>query len=203
MPPPVATGLLAGAAIALLTALVEHSRIGVGDYALYGNGALVVPAILAPWALYWGWTWALARGGRALELALFVLGLHFGVGMWALIDTLFYAQEPGLSVVDALPGVLLLGTILVVPAALLAGATYWLFASGRLTLGAVTLFAAAFVAAVLVVFYWIGLGIFAGITVDAARRDPSRHRAIGIALLILLVVVANLPYLPALFSGQG
>ena len=200
MPLAVALGFAAGAAIALVSALLEHSRVEFGSYALYGNGALIVPAVLVPWAIYWGWVAILARGGHALEFALFVVGLHFGVGVLAIVDTIFFPQQPGLTILDALPGFLLLGTITVIPTALLAGLTYWLFATGRLVLNAVTLFAAAFVAAILVAVYWIGLGILTGVTVDAARRDPSRSVAIGLALLVLLVVVANVPYFPTLFG---
>ena len=196
----VVTGYLAGTLISVAAVLLEHSTIGFGEYVLYGNGALVVPAIVVPWALYWGWTWLLGRGGEALEMALFVAGLYFGIGMIAVLDTVLFPQQPGLGIVDALPGFLLTGTIYVIPTSLLAAAAYWLFASGRLVLGAATLFVAAFVAALLVIVYWIGLGILAGLTVDVARREPRRRVAVGVALFVLLVFVANLPYVPALFG---
>jgi hypothetical protein len=62
----VIAGLVAGAIVSALTVLLEHSRIAFGTYALYGNGAFIVPSLLAPYALYPGWTWVLRRGGRAL-----------------------------------------------------------------------------------------------------------------------------------------
>lgn len=192
-------GLAAGTLIAVLAVLAEHSDIALGAYALSGNGALIVPAILAPWALYWGWTGVLARGGRALEMAVFTAGLHFGVGIAIVLDALFYPQRSGLTILDALPGLLLTGTIFVIPGALLAGLTYWLFTT-RLTVTSWTLFAAGFIAAVLVIVYWIGLGILAGICVAAARHDPSRRVRIGLALLVLLLVIGNLPYFPGLFA---
>ena len=196
----IAAGYLAGLLVSVAAVLLEHSRVGFGDYVLYGNGALIVPAVLVPWALYWGWTWVLGRGGEALEIAAFTAGLYFGVGMIVVLDTLFYPQQLGLGLADAVPGFLLTGTIYVVPVSLLAALAYWLFASGRVALGAATLFGAAFIAALLVIVYWIGLGILAGLTVDVARREPSRRVAVGIALLVLLVFVANLPYFPALFG---
>src|SRR5919201_157717 len=99
----VAFGFAAGALIAIVTALVEHSRVGFDSYALYGNGAIILPALLAPWAAYWGWTWILTRGGAALEMALFVVGLHFGVGLWAVVDAVFFPQRANVTIVDALP----------------------------------------------------------------------------------------------------
>lgn len=192
-------GLAAGTLIAVLAVLAEHSNIAVGAYALSGNGALIVPAILAPWAVYWGWTGVLARGGRALEMAVFVAGLHFGVGVAIVLDAFFYPSDQELKLLEALPGLLLTGTIFVIPGALLAGLAYWLFTT-RLTVTGWTLFAAGFIAAVLVIAYWIGLGILAGICVAAARRDPPRRARIGFALLVLLVVIGNLPYFPGLFA---
>ena len=76
----VLTGYVAGLTVAALAVGAEHSRIAFGSYALYGNGALIVPAILCPFALYPGWAWILGRAGdRRLEAALYTLGLYFGV----------------------------------------------------------------------------------------------------------------------------
>ncbi len=120
MPLTLAAGLLAGGIIAALTVFLEHSRIAFGAYALYGNGSLIVPSLVAPFALYPGWTWALRRGGRALELSINVAGLHFGVGLISAFDVIFFPQDPDLTLLDALPGFLLSGAIFVLPAALLA-----------------------------------------------------------------------------------
>src|ERR671936_2990428 len=98
----VAFGFAAGAIIAIVTVLAEHSRIGFGSYALYGNGAIILPALLAPWAVYWGWTWILARGGAGLEMALFIVGLNFGVRLWAIVDAAFFPQQANVNIVDAL-----------------------------------------------------------------------------------------------------
>ena len=193
-------GFAAGAVIAITTVVLEHSRVAFGNYALYGNGALIVPALFAPWAVYWGWAWVLARGGAALEMALFVVGVAFGVGAWSVLEVVFFPQQPGLTVLDALPGLVFNGAFFVIPAALLAGLAFWLFSS-RMPLNSLTVFAAGFAAAFLSALYGVGLGILTGLCVAAARKDPSRSVAIGIALLVLLIVLGNLPLLPALFPA--
>ena len=194
-------GLLAGFVIAILTVAAEHSRIAVGAYALSGNGALIVPAVLAPFALYPGWTWLLsAAGDRRLEAALYTLGLHFGVGMVAVLDALVFPSSSDVTLASALPGLLLSGSLFVVPAALIAAATLWLIRSGRL---AVTPLAAAFaivIAALTALLFGAGLGILSGGAVALALEHPTRRAQIGIALLVLLVVVGNAPYLPALLA---
>ena len=81
IPLAIVAGYIAGLIVALLTVTAEHSRIALGSYALYGNGSIIVLVILAPFALYPGWAWLLAReGDRRLEAALYTVGLHFGVG---------------------------------------------------------------------------------------------------------------------------
>lgn len=60
----VIAGYVVGSIVAVVTIAAENSRIAFGSYALYGNGALIVPAILAPLGLYPGWTWLLAREAR-------------------------------------------------------------------------------------------------------------------------------------------
>src|SRR5258706_3493163 len=120
-------GYLAGLAIAILAFGAENSRIAFGSYALYGNGALIVPAILAPFALYPGWVWLLAReGDRRLEAAVYAVGLHLGVGMWGVLEVLLFPQSTDVTVLSALPGFLLSGALFVLPAALLAAGTLWL-----------------------------------------------------------------------------
>src|SRR2546430_435985 len=121
-------GFIAGTLIAVLTVLAEHYGPTFGRYALLGNGALILPALLAPFAIFLGWTWARSRGGRALELALFVVGLHFGVGVISILDALLYPSSAEITVADALPGFLFSGALFVLPAALLALGAYWIVA---------------------------------------------------------------------------
>ena len=95
--------------------LIEHSQIAFNSYALFGNGALIVPALLAPFAIYPGWVWALRRGQRALELGLFVAGLHFGVGMISILEVVIFPADTTYGLTDALPGFLFSGSVFVLP----------------------------------------------------------------------------------------
>ena len=191
-------GLAAGIVVAILTVLAEHSTLAINSYTLSGNGALIVPAILAPFSLYPGWTWIRARGGRALEMAIFVLGLHFGVGATSFLEVLFYPSRADLTIADALPGFLLNGAIFVLPAALLAGLAYWVGMRANGTSLAVAIIVAVLLSAFLAIFWGIGLGILAGGAVAIAQRAPFQRAAIGVALLVVMIVVGNLPLFGAL-----
>jgi hypothetical protein len=191
-------GLAAGVVIAALTVLVEHSRIAFNSYALYGNGALIVPGILCAFLLYPGWTWIRSRGGQALEMALFVVGLHFGVGLTSVLEVLFFPSAADLTLVDAVPGLFLTGAIFVLPASLLAGLAHWV---GMRVHGMSLVIASSvgiLLASFLAIFWGIGLGILAGGAVALAQRAPLRRVAIGIALLVLVIVIGNLPLIGAL-----
>jgi len=199
----IVAGLAAGILISILTVLAEHSRVGINSYALYGNGALIVPAILAPFTLYPGWAWIRSRGGRALEMALFVVGLHFGVGVTSLLEVLFYPSGPDITVADALPGFLLNGAIFVLPASLLAALAYWLVLRLRGSVLAAAVVCGLVIASVLAVFYGVGLGLLAGGAVALAERQTMQRVTLGIALLIAMIVVANLPLIGALTTPLG
>lgn len=60
-------GIGAGIAIGIAMRLVETSRIAFGPYALYGNGALVVPALLGPLGLFVGWALLHAHTAGAVK----------------------------------------------------------------------------------------------------------------------------------------
>jgi hypothetical protein len=74
-------GGAAGFAILLLTQILSETRIEFGPWALNGNGALAVPLLGFPLAIYAGWT-ALAdrHAGRelAIQIAAFSVGLTLG-----------------------------------------------------------------------------------------------------------------------------
>lgn len=196
-------GYLAGLAIAILGVAAENSRIAFGSYALYGNGALIVPAILAPFALYPGWIWLLAReGDRRLEAALYVLGLHFGVGTWAVLEVALNPQSGNVSILSAAPGFLLSGALFVLPAALLAAATLWLVRSRHVAITPLTAAFGFLIAALTGLLFGVGLGILSGGAVALGLDKPERRIAIGIALLVLLLVAANAPIIAAIVTGS-
>ena len=193
-------GFGAGALIAVVTVLTEHYGPTFGRYALFGNGALIVPALLAPFALFLGWSWAVRHGGRALELAMFVVGLHFGVGVISVLDAALFPSSPDISIADALPGFLFSGAIFVLPAALLAGASY---AIARRVSGPafaiVALLALSF-GALLGGLFGAGLGLLVGIAVAMVEREPARAPLIGAVLFVAILLVGNLTYLTLLLA---
>jgi len=195
------TGYLAGLVIAILAFAAENSRIAFGSYALYGNGALIVPAILAPFALYPGWVWLLAReGDRRLEAALYVVGLHFGVGTWAVLEVALNPQS-NVSLLSAAPGFLLSGALFVLPAALLAAATLWLVRSRHVAITPLTAAFGFLIAALTGLLFGVGLGILSGGAVALGLDKPERRIAIGIALLVLLIVAGNSPIIAAIVTS--
>lgn len=197
-------GYIAGLGISILAVAAENSRIAFGSYALYGNGALIVPAILAPFALYPGWVWLLAReGDRRLEAAVYTLGLHFGVGMWGVLEVALFPQSGDVTILSAVPGFLLSGALFVLPAALLGAATLWLVRSRHV---AITPFTGAFgfvIASLTGLLFGVGLGILSGGAVALALDRPDRRIAIGITLLVLLIIAANAPIITAIVAGGG
>ena len=200
MPVIALVGFGAGAAIAVLTVLAEHYGPTVGRYALLGNGALIVPALLAPYAIFLGWTWALRRGGRGLELAVFVVGLHFGIGVISVLDALLYPSSPDVTIADAGPGFLFSGALFVLPAALLAGAAYAVAQRLAGMAFAIVSFIALVFGAILGGLFGAGLGLLAGIAVAMAEREPSRTAMIGAILFVAIVLVGNLTYLSLLLA---
>ena len=74
-------GGAAGFAILLLTQILSETRITFGPWALNGNGALAVPLLGFPLAIYAGWAAAADRhAGRdlAIQLVAFSVGLILG-----------------------------------------------------------------------------------------------------------------------------
>lgn len=188
-----ATGIGAGIAIGIAMRLVETSRIAFGPYALYGNGALVVPALLGPLGLFVGWALLLRsrKQAPAGAMALFGLAMAASVGLgYGLLAFGLSALASPLSLIG--PG------IFIVPTVLLASITVALFASGRVRPSPVVL-SLAMVGGILIgaipPFSYLGgigtSGIAAGAAVIAgARATPAALVALGAALLLLVLVQA-------------
>lgn len=109
-----AAGLGGGVLVGALTRIVETSRIAFGPYALYGNGALAVPVILAPLVIFAGWLW-LTRRTRWLsaETIVYAAGIVLGSGM---------GYGAAMSSIESAAGATLGIGLFIVPAALFTAA---------------------------------------------------------------------------------
>ena len=184
-----AAGLGAGVLIGAVTRVIETSRLEVGPYALYGNGALAVPVILAPLLLFAGWSWLVRRTGWGSgAIAVYALGIVLGSGMG-------YGAAAG-SIGAAGPATLGIG-LFVVPTALLAAITVTLLRRQAPTstpaLVAAYLFG-GLIGAIPPFAFIGGLGIN-GISAGAAivageRASLAASLALGGALALLVLVQA-------------
>jgi hypothetical protein len=160
-------GGAAGFAILVITQILSETQIAFGTWALSGNGALAMPFVGFPLAVYAGWTWLADRHteGRdlALHLGAYSIGLVFGA--WVL------------GLLFALPVVLVSGAI--VSTWLRGGAAR----SERLLW---IMFGATVLLSVLPVLGLFGVALLPGSLILLAR---SRGRAGRIALGALLVVI--------------
>ena len=190
--------LLAGAGIGVITRAIESSRIAFGPYALYGNGALAVPATLAPVAFYALWV-SLVRAQRVpvAGMTASILGLDLGAG----IAYNLLAQRP----FDVASIVLGWG-IFIVPTGLVAAITLWLLVRSRVGSSRVALavvFVAGFVLASLPPLSFVGgfgaIGISVAAAVVAARdaRTPLSVAAVGAA--VFAAALAQVFAIPLIF----
>lgn len=176
-------GLGAGLVIALVMRAVETSRLALGPYAFYGNGALIVPAIGAGVAIYALWTPLLRGGAGASALLVSVIGLELGIGAYSVLS----GGGVGL-------GLLLAGIIFVAPAAI----TAYLVTrtTGPMTTGALQVTALAGVVLTglgsVLGLGSLGIGIVAGAFAVAGLRARGRATImwLGIALFVTLLVAS-------------
>jgi hypothetical protein len=138
-------GLIAGLLASAVAYLVEHSRLAIGPYAFYGNGALIVPAVGGALALYAAWLVAPGRSGRGAAVVPGTIGVILGVGAISL--------EGGIG-----PGLLFTGLLFVLPTALVGYAVWWALGTARLRPTTKTLWALAIAG-----FVVAGLGSLLGI----------------------------------------
>src|SRR5439155_3240785 len=110
-------GLIWGILIAAATVALEH--YGPSSEPLHislsGNGAIAVPVMLVPLAIFWGWSWiANAYSGRSIvPSAAYTLALFLGVSLIGPADAFFFPQNAGQLKVDDFVGGLLQGTLFV------------------------------------------------------------------------------------------
>jgi hypothetical protein len=191
-------GIAAGAAIGALSRAVESSRIALGPYALYGNGALAIPGILGPVATFAGWI-VLMRLMRAaaIPMTAYLVGLDLGGGLG-------YAVLAGQGV---FPPMIVMGFgIFLIPTAAIAALTIWVLRRTGLASSATALAVAFVGSAVLfaippLAFFggFAGSGIPVGAGLTASRNASSAAAAlVGIAVALLAIVqVFALPIIAA------
>jgi hypothetical protein len=178
--------ILLGAAIGVVARVAEVSQLAFGPYALSGNGALAVPAILAPVALYIGWIRPLRRRGApwTLAMVLHLLGLEIGIALGQTVAGASTSQ--GLAI----------GAAFLVPVAVIAAITIVVLRRWHVDVE-IRLITIAFMASLLLggipaIAAFGGAGM-SGIAVGASAVHASRSRprvrvALGVALFLLMVV---------------
>ena len=196
-------GLVAGGAIVVLEVGARHARLDMPRATLtLSDTPLVVPFVLVPLALFWGWTWAADRwAGRSLpRLALFTIGLYGALALPTPLDALVSHGYDVSATTVALEGsgatvLRELGTF-ALPAAI-AAPLYWLFGSGRLPTNRLTLGIAYVIGPSLALISPIAtMGAVAGTAAGHAWHSPNARSAIAVLVAVLLVLVAvGLPYL--------
>ena len=188
-------GAGAGIALGVLARMIETSRLELGPYALYGNVALIVPALGSGLALYAVWTWAFRSARPRLDLLWSALGLHLGLGagIFATGGT-------------TIQGLFFTGLLFVVPVALVAFLVVTLL-EPRLAASLGGPRASALLITVLVIvglvlavvpFPPLGVGLITGAFISLGRR-ASAGGTIGVGALLLVVLLAAGLAAPLLF----
>lgn len=164
-----------GLATLLLTQVLSDTRLAFGPWALNGNGALAMPLLGFPLAIYASWT-ALADSheGRdlSLQLVAFSLGLVLGAG--------------------------LLGIFFALPVALITGAVYVTWIRGSFVRKSDALLWIAFGVSVVVgalpFLGLFGVALLPGSVILLARDKPTNTRvwlgallALATALIVFVV----------------
>jgi hypothetical protein len=152
-----------GFAILVITQALSETQIAFGRFALSGNGALAMPFVGFPLAVYVGWTWLADRHPEGRELALhlgaYSIGLVFGAWVLGLLfalpvvlvtgaivstwlrggaarksDTLLWIMFGATVVLSALPALSLFGVALLPASLILLARSRG--RTGRIALGA-------------------------------------------------------------------
>ncbi|HAF11604.1 MAG TPA: hypothetical protein DCK98_16200 [Chloroflexi bacterium] len=165
-------GGAAGLTILLLTQVLSDTRLVFGPWALNGNGALAMPFVGFPLAIYAGWTLLADRHegrDRLTRLVAYSLGLILGAG--------------------------LLGLFFALPMALVTAAMYLTWTRGSAVKRSDALLWIAFVASVVIgalpLLGLFGVALLPGSLVLLADRKPAGVRiALGALLVVATLVIA-------------
>ncbi|HET7700619.1 MAG TPA: hypothetical protein VFM06_07100 [Candidatus Limnocylindria bacterium] len=188
-------GAGAGIALGVVARIVETSRLALGPYAFYGNGALIVPALGSGLALYALWTWAFRAGRPRIDLLWSALGVHLGLGAG-----LFATGGTSLA------GVFFTGVLFVLPAALVAFIVLTVLeprlaaslGGPRTNALLLTALVVAGLFLAVVPFPPLGIGLITGAFTSLGRR-ATPGATIGLGALLVVVLLAAGLAVPLLF----
>jgi len=172
-----------GFAILVLTQLLSDTRLAVGPWALNGNGALAVPFVGFPLAIYIGWTQLADRYlGRDLLLQLVAFSSGLTVGAWVL------------------------GLLFALPIALATGAVYAIWMRGSAVRRSDALlwvaYAASIVVGALPILGLFGVALLPGSLILLAR-DKSAAARIGLGAMLVAGTMVIVFVVPLLFPAPA
>ena len=199
-------GLIWGLLIAAATVALEHygpssEPLGIS---LRGNGAIAIPVLLVPLAIFWGWSWlANAYSGRsALPIAAYTLALFLGVSLIGPADAFFFPQNAAALSANDFIGGLFQGVLFVGFVAIIAAPIYWILRSrigqSRILIWLLYLVSLAIAAFVPSLGATVAGGIVAGVASGHAwQRQGGRTFIAIIVILIMAIAVFVVPYVLA------
>ena len=172
-----------GFAILILTQVLSDTRLEIGPWALNGNGALAVPFVGFPLAIYVGWTTLADRhDGRDLVIQLVVFSLGLTLGAWVL------------------------GVLFAMPVALATGAIYAIWMRGSAVKRSDRLLWAAFGASIVVgalpILGLFGVALLPGSLILLARGRSALAR-IGLGALLVAATMVIVFVVPVLFPAPS
>jgi len=172
-----------GFAILILTQVLSDTRLEIGPWALNGNGALAVPFVGFPLAIYVGWTTLADRhDGRDLAIQLVVFSLGLTLGAWVL------------------------GVLFAMPVALATAAIYAIWMRGSAVKRSDRLLWAAFGASIVVgalpILGLFGVALLPGSLILLARGRSALAR-IGLGALLVAATMVIVFVVPVLFPAPS
>jgi len=172
-----------GFAILILTQVLSDTRLEIGPWALNGNGALAVPFVGFPLAIYVGWTTLADRhDGRDLVIQLVVFSLGLTLGAWVL------------------------GALFAMPVALATAAIYAIWMRGSAVKRSDRLLWAAFGASIVVgalpILGLFGVALLPGSLILLARGRSALAR-IGLGALLVAATMVIVFVVPVLFPAPS
>ena len=201
------TGLIWGVLIAAGTVALEHygPSIDALRISLSGNGAIAVPAMFVPLAIFWGWSWiANAYAGRSVvPMAAYTLALLIGVSLIGPTDAFFFPQSGSAQLgVNQLLAGLFQGVLFVGFVAIVAAPIYWVLRSrvgtSRILIWALYLVSLAIAAFVPGFGTIVAGGLVAGVASGHAwQRQGGRSFVAIIVIVIMFLAVFGIPYVLA------